>query len=219
MSNEKEIDELREAVINFDSGAAKSAAQKVIDSKVDPIRAIKEISVVIRDVGDKFESGELFLPHLVMAADAMKAAIDIFETHLPKEKIKETRLGTVVIGTVKGDIHDIGAYIMGMMLTAAGFEVINLGKDVPIESFINKAQEVDADIIGLSSLLLATMSVQRELIEELNKRGLRDRFKVMVGGGPVTKEWAKEIGANGQGYDAIEAVEVAKELIGAKAIN
>ena len=207
------VEELRKSILNFDENGSKEIAKKIVDAGIDPIQAIERGLVPgIREVGDKFEKGELFLPHLVIAADIAKSAIDIL---LPSSSSKaKISKGKVVLGTVEGDLHDIGINIVSSMLTAAGFEVHNIGKDRPVKDFIEKAQSIGADIIGVSSLMTVTMPEQRKLIDELKDRGLRDKFKVMVGGGPVTMEWAKEIGADGYGRDASDAVRVAMNLLG-----
>jgi trimethylamine corrinoid protein len=207
------VEELRKSILNFDENGSKEIAKKIVEAGMDPIQAIERGLVPgIREIGDKFEKGELFLPHLVIAADIAKSAIDIL---LPSSSSKaKISKGKVVLGTVEGDLHDIGINIVSSMLTAAGFEVHNIGKDRPVKDFIEKAQSIGADIIGVSSLMTVTMPEQRKLIDELKDRGLRDKFKVMVGGGPVTMEWAKEIGADGYGRDASDAVRVAMNLLG-----
>lgn len=208
------LKELEKAVLNYDAEKAKEAAKKVIELKINPLKAIEDgLAKGIRIVGEKFHKNEIYLPHLVMAADAMIEAIKVLESVMSKEQIKSARKGVIVLGTVKGDIHDIGKNIVGSMLRASGFEVHDIGKDVPIEKFVEKALEVNANIIGASALMTITMPAQKELIEELERRGLRSRFKVMVGGGCISKEWAKEIGADGFGRDAEEAVKVAEELV------
>jgi len=209
--------ELEWAIENCDVDAAREAAKKVLEAGVDPIVAIEEGAAKgIRKVGEKFHRGEAFLPHLVLAGDAMTEAVRILEKAIPKEKAKAAKRGTIVIGTVEGDIHDIGKNIVAALLKAAGFEVHDVGKDVSAEKFIEKALEVDADVIAASALMTVTMPAQRELIEELKRRGLRETFKVVVGGGSVYPEWAEEIGADGYGRDATEAIEVIKRLIESK---
>ncbi len=207
------LQELQDAIIEYDEAKAREKAQKVLDAGIDATAAI-EIAVggSASIVGQKFDSGEYFLPHLVMAADAMTAATEVLQTAIPAEKIQAKKV--VVIGTVEADLHSVGKNIVAMMMKSGGFDVHDMGVDVKSSAFINKAKEVKADIIALSSLLTTTMPYQRELIEELQAFNLRDKYKVMVGGGPVTKEWADEIGADGFGRDAMEALDVAKQLIG-----
>ena len=215
MTKEDEIlQSLSDAVLNFDSDAAADAARATVASNINPVKAIEEgLAKGLREVGDRFERGELWLPHLILGAEAMEAAMKILEEHIPKEELKTTSRGTVVIGTVEGDIHDLGLRIVASMLRANGFKVYDLGCNTRSLDFIEKAKEVDADIIAASSLMTTTMPFMKDLIEALEAAGLRDRFKVLVGGGPVTEEWAKQIGADGYGRDAAEAVRVAKELI------
>jgi len=213
--SEKEIlKRLSDAVLQFDSEAAADAARASVAAKVNPVRAIEEgLAVGLRVIGDKFEAGELWLPHLILGAEAMEAAIKVLEEHMPREALESTSRGTVVIGTVEGDIHDLGLRIVASMLRANGFKVHDLGCNARSLDLIQKAKEVDADIIGASSLMTTTMPFMRDLVEALESAGLRDRFKVLVGGGPVSKEWAKAIGADGYGKDASEAVKVAKQLV------
>jgi corrinoid protein of di/trimethylamine methyltransferase len=167
------------------------------------------------EVGQQFGCGEMFLPDLVLAAEAMKAAMAVLEPELNRRGAARQMLGTVVIGTVEGDIHDIGKTLVATMLSASGFKVYDLGVDVSIQSFVDKAGEVEANLIGLSALLTTTMVKQKVLIEALEEAGLRSKIKVLVGGAPVTRSWADEIGADGYSEDAIGAVAVARELVGA----
>lgn len=216
MSKEGEIlQRLAEAVLSFDPNAAAEAARAAVSSNIDPVRAIEEgLAVGLREVGDRFERGELWLPHLMLGAEAMEAAIKVLEEEFPMEELKATSSGTVVIGTVEGDMHDLGLRIVASMLRANGFKVHDLGCDTRSLDFIQKAQEVGADIIAASSLMTTTMPFMRDLVEALESSGIRDQYKVLVGGGPVTEEWARSIGADGYGKDAAEAVRTAKELMG-----
>ena len=214
MTDEEILRRLSEAVQNFDAEAAADAAKVAVDAKIHPVKAVEEgLAKGLRVVGDKFESGELYLPHLIMGAEAMEAAMKVLEKSMPKEQLEAANIGTVVIGTVQGDIHDLGMRIVAAMLRANGFKVYDLGVNVSSLDFIAKAKDVHADIIALSSLMTVSMPFMKDLIEALESIGIKDRFKVMVGGGPVTDEWAKRIGAQGYGRDAAEAVRVAKELI------
>ncbi len=209
----KAMEDLRNAILQYDSEAAKKAAEEVVKAKVNPMDAIRTLTAAIGEVGERFHREEIFLPHVVMAADAMQAAVEIIRQSMSEEELRKAKLGKVVIGTVEGDLHDIGKNIVMMMMIAAGFDVVDLGRDIRADEFIRKAREEKADIIALSCLMTTTLPYQRELIEELNRLRLRDRFRVMVGGGPVTREWAKNIGADGYGVDAHEAVEVARKLL------
>ena len=215
MAKEAEIlQRLSEAVQAYDSGAAAEAARAAMENGISPVKSIeKGLAVGLRVIGDKFEEGELWLPHLVLGAEAMEAAVKVLEEHMPLEELEATRRGTVVIGTVEGDLHDLGLRIVASMLRANGFRVHDLGCDTSSMDFIDKAKEANADIIALSSLMTTTMPFMKDVIEALEAAGTRDQYKVLVGGGPVSKEWAKGIGADGYGRDAAEAVRVAMELL------
>lgn len=209
------LEKLENAVIQFDEKAAIQAANEALEAGVDPLEAIdKGLRRGITFVGQKFEEGEMFLPHLVMAADVLAAASQVLEKGIPREKLGEIQQGIVVIGTVKDDIHDIGKNLVAGLLKANGFEVHDLGRDVPISRFIETAESLNAQIIAISSLMTVTMPGQRQLIEDLEELGMRDKFKVLIGGGPVTADWAKEIKADGYAANASEAVKAAKKLTG-----
>jgi trimethylamine corrinoid protein len=213
-TREEILRELSEAVTSYDQEAAKAAAQKAIDAGIPALEAVDlGLRPGINEVGEKFSRDEVYLPHLLMAADALKAGVEVLQRGIPKEDLEKLRLGRVVIGTVQDDIHDLGKNIVGAMLTASGFEVIDLGKDVSPEEFVNKAKESGADVIAVSSLMTTTMPYQRNVIEELDYQGVRDKFKVIVGGGPVTAEWAEKIGADGYSENASGAVEAVKRLV------
>ena len=204
---------LRNAILTYDEDAAKAAAEQAVKTKVDPMTAIRSLSSAISEVGERFHRQEIFLPHVVMAADAMQAAVDIIHQSMSSEEVSKSTLGTIVVGTVEGDLHDIGKNIVMMMLVSAGFEVVDLGRDVKVDDFIRRANEVKADMIAVSCLMTTTMPYQREVVEELKRLNLRDKFKVIIGGGPVTQGWADAIGADGYGEDAYAAVDVAKRLL------
>ena len=209
-----DIQKLADAVLSFDVDVAKAAAQAALEAGLDPLTALeKGLKVGIDRVGEQFARDELFLPHLLMAADALKAAVSVLETGISREDAAKMKLGTVVVATVKDDIHDVGKNIVSALLAASGFEVHDLGKDVGAEAILDKAVAVDADIIAASALMTTTMRRQRELIEELEFKGKRKAFWVMVGGGPTTRDWAEKIGADGYGKTAAEAVQVAKKLM------
>jgi len=214
MDKEQLIKEAAKSIIDADKDRAEELAKSAIAAGIDPLEVINEgFSVGIAKVGDLFGRGELFLPELILSAEAMKVAADILNAALPKGAQKR---GKMVMGTAQGDIHDIGKSMVVSFLQANGFEVYDVGRDVETQKFIDKAQEVDADIIGMSTLLTTTMRGQKVLIEELKKSGLRDRFKVMVGGAPVTQRWADRIGADAYGVDAADAAEKAMKLLGGK---
>ncbi len=167
----------------------------------------------INKVGDLFGEGQLFLPELIMSANAMQAVIEVVNASLDKNDKKQSR-GKIVIGTVEGDLHDIGKTIVVSLLKANGFEVKDLGRDVPVHKFIDEAEAFDANIIGTSALLTTTMTVQKDLEDKLKEKGLKGKFKTIVGGAPVTERWAKKIGADAYAADATDSVRKIKELMG-----
>lgn len=208
------LEELSRAVLDCDLEKVENLTKRALLMNIDPLIIIeKGLAEGIKKVGDLFEKGEIFLPDLMMSAEAMKAGINILEPILKRKKKTRTFLGKVIIGTVEGDIHDIGKNIVATMLEANGFEVIDLGVDVSTEKFINKVKELKPDILGMSALLYTTLPKMSEVIEALKKEGLRDYVKVMVGGAPVTNEIAKKIGADAYGENAISAVREAIRLM------
>lgn len=210
------FDAMRQSIIDGDTDQAEALARQALDRGIDPLAAINEGFVLgINYVGDQFGAGEMFLPDLMLAAEAMKVAVAVLEPEMAKRGVQRQVLGRVVLGTVKGDIHEIGKNLVATMLSASGFEVHDLGVDVPFERFAQKAREVEADIVGVSALLTTTMVGQKAVVEALDGMGLRPKVKVMVGGAPVTQGWAEEIGADGYSEDAMGAVALAKSLVGA----
>ena len=208
---------MAQSVIDGEVDEARRLAQQAVEQGVDPLAAINQGFVPgVNHVGEQFSCGEMFLPDLVLAGEAMKAAIAVLEPEMARRGTQRQTLGKVVIGTIEGDIHDIGKTLVATMLSASGFQVYDMGVDVPIARFVEKAREVEADIVGLSALLTTTMARQADAIAALKEAGLRPRVKVMVGGAPVTESWAAEIGADGTSEDAIGAVAVAKRLVGAQ---
>ena len=206
--------QMAQSIIDGEEEIAAELARAAIAEGLDPLEAITQGYMPgVNTVGDSFACGQAFLPELVMAGEAMKAAIAVLEPEMKKTGAQRQILGVVVLATVEGDIHEIGKSLVGTMLTSSGFEVFDLGVDVPAEQILAKAAEVGADIVGLSALLTTTMVKQKELIDEVTKRGLK--LKIMVGGAPVTREWVQKIEADGYSEDAIGAVAVAKELMGA----
>ena len=206
---------MSQAVIDGDSEAAGAAAREALAGGVDPLDAINLGFTPGMDVvGELYSTGEYFLPDLIMGGEAMKSALAVLEPVLQAAGQQRQVLGRIVLGTVKGDIHEIGKSLVGSMLAANGFEVFDLGIDVPSDQFVVRARELEADIVALSALLTTTMLYQREVVELLVEAGMRDRVKVMVGGSPVTQGWADQIGADGFAEDAANAVGVAKRLMG-----
>ncbi len=214
---EELFQEMRQSILDGDTDLAAELAQRALAQDVDPLEAINRGFVPgVDEVGEKFASGEMFLPELVMAGEAMKAAVKVLEEALAQRGQTRQYLGTVVIGTISGDIHEIGKTLVATMLSAGGFRVFDLGVDVPASAFVDKAREVGANIIGVSSLLTTTMVRQRDVVQALETGGLRQEVKVIVGGAPVTQSWAEEIGADGYSQDAVGAVRLARKLVGAE---
>lgn len=214
MKKEEILEELQTAVVDGDIDIAISAAKEAVEKGLDPMIAIENgLAKGVRIVGEGFGRGELFLMDLMAAAEAMKAGLEILNPLISQKKEKVETIGRFLIGTVSGDIHDIGKTIVASMLFAYGFEVIDLGADVPNEVFIEKVKELQPDILGLSALMTTTMFLQKEVIDGLKKAGVRNKVKVMVGGAVTSQDWAIEIGADGWAGDAIDTVEKAKELL------
>jgi len=207
--------ELREAVIDCDEEKAKEISKKILELEMDPYKAVTEVlTPAIREMGDRFERGEAFLPQLMMAGDAMNAGVSILKKAISKEALEATQKGTIVLGTVKGDIHNIGKNIVGIMLTTAGYEVIDLGVEVEPSKFIDEAEKANAQIIGASALMTFTASNMKVITEYMEMEGVRDKYKLIFGGGPLTDSWAKEMGADAYAPDAVKAVQVVNKLMG-----
>jgi trimethylamine corrinoid protein len=207
-------EELREAVLEFDEEKAATAAQKWLDSKSDPYRAITEVlTPAIQEIGERFERGEAFLPELIMATDAMNAAVKILEKEISKEKMAGTKKGRMIIGTVKGDIHNIGKNIVTIMLMTAGYDVIDLGVDVEPSKFVEEAERSGSQMILASALMTFTALNMKKIVEYLEMEGLRKKYKIVFGGGPLTEAWAKEMGADGYAPDALRAVELIDRMM------
>jgi corrinoid protein of di/trimethylamine methyltransferase len=215
MSNEL-LAQISQSLVDGDPDATFALTQKGLASGVEPMKIIREgLMHGMNIVGENFASGEFYLPDLIIAAEGMKRAMEILEPELHARQQTLESPGTVVIGTVKGDIHEIGKSLVATMLSANGFKVYDLGVDVSIPNFVEKIKETKANLVGLSALLTTTMTMQREIIKALVANGVREQVKVIVGGAPVTKSWAEEIGADGYAEDAMGAVHLAKKLMGA----
>jgi trimethylamine corrinoid protein len=209
------LKQLREVVILGEPDRARELAAQALEAGVAPLTAIEEaLNPGMQVVGDRYESGEYFIPDLVMSAEAMKAAMGVFEPALIARQEERQVLGTVVIGTVEGDIHEIGKSLVATMLGAAGFQVHDLGVDVPASEFVKRVQETGANVVGLSALLTTTMLNQEAVIEALEEAGLREQVKVVIGGAPTSTDWAQTIGADAYAENANEAVGVVKGLLG-----
>jgi corrinoid protein of di/trimethylamine methyltransferase len=213
--NDEIFQQMAQSIFDGDADVAATLAQRSVEAGIDPLDAINKGFVIgVNTVGENFSCGNAFLPELVMAGEAMKAAVAALGPEMKKRGSQRQMCGKVVLATVQGDIHEIGKSLVGTMLSASGFDVYDLGVDVATERIIEKAKELDADLIGLSALLTTTMVKQKEVIDELDKLGLRKKVKVLVGGAPVTRDWTQKIEADGYSEDAIGAVGVAKNLVG-----
>ena len=208
------IENLKKAVLEYDSRGAANWAKKSVQEKIDPFKALDAMTAVIREIGDGFGKGELFLPDLIGAADAMSAATPMLNEEIKRSGAKKESLGTVVIGTVYGDIHTIGKSMVATLLTAEGFEVNDLGIDVNSEEFVKGVKKYRPHILAMSALMTMTAPEQKKVIETLKNEGLRDKVKIMVGGGAITQEFADGIGADGYDPTAPGAVKLARRLIG-----
>ena len=215
MEREELFEAMARSVIEGEDETAADLARLAVEAGIDPLEAIDRGFVPgIDHVGQEFSRETMFLPELVLAGEAMKAAVAVLEPEMTRAGVAREIHGTVVLAAAPGDIHDIGKSLVGTMLSASGFRVVDLGVDVPVDAVVDKVREVNADIVGVSALLTTTMLGQRDLITALGSAGLRGNVKVMVGGAPVTPEWAEEIGADGFGEDAARAVAVARRLVG-----
>jgi len=208
------LENLRRAIVEYDSAGAASWARKAVQEGIDPIKALATMTAAIRQVGDGFARGELWLPDLVGAADAMTSATPIIEEEIERKGTKRESLGTVVIGTVYGDIHTIGKTMVATLLTADGFVVNDLGINVTAENFVEGVKRYRPDILAMSALMTMTAPEQKKVIATLKKEGLRDKVKIMVGGGAITQEFADSIGADGYDPTPPGAVKLARRLIG-----
>ena len=208
------LDSLKNAVIGGDAKRAIDSSKEAIRSEIDPLEAVESgLARGMEVVGDRFESGEAFLPELLMAGEAFKAAMGVLDPEIRKQKKQMTDRGTIVIATVKGDLHSIGKNIVATVLETHGFNVVDIGIDRGALQIIEEAEKVSADVIGLSALMSTTMPAQKEVIDALTELNLRDKYRVIVGGGPVTQEWAEQIGADGCGKDPVEAVGLLEKLL------
>lgn len=215
MDEKKVFKMLGDAIETYDSGAAEKAAKEAVKSKVDPLKAIEVgLAPAIERVGTKFEKMEVYLPELMLAADAMRSAMTVLLPLIPKDK--KVSKATVVIGTVQGDIHEIGKNIVSNMLMANGFDVVDLGVDVKTSVFVDEAKRANAKIIGASALMSSTIGSQKDIVDYLVSLKERRKYRFMVGGGPTTGEWSKEIGADGWGEDAASTVKLANKLVKGK---
>jgi len=208
-------DKIKELVVEWETEELKEYCKSILkNNEATASSLLKIIGDIMKFVGDQFEQEEIFLPELIGSAETVKVVIDeVLDPAIRAAGEEKETMGKVVIGTVESDVHSIGKDLVGSFLFSNGFEVFNIGVEVTADQFISKAEEVGADIIGLSSLLTMSMDFQKQVIEELKKRGLRDKYKVIVGGSPTSEDWAEQIGADGWADDAIEAITLVKKLI------
>jgi 5-methyltetrahydrofolate--homocysteine methyltransferase len=207
-----ELGEVAEKLIAGKADEVRSLVKEAIDEGQDVSKILNEGLVAgMSVVGEKFKKNEFYVPEVLIAARAMKAGMELLNPILLEKNIKG--VGTMVLGTVRGDLHDIGKNLVGMMLEGAGFEVIDLGVDVASEKFIQVAKEKNANLVGLSALLTTTMLAMKDVTQAVEKEGLKGKVKVMIGGAPITQDYADEIGADGYAPDAASAVDTAKELL------
>lgn len=208
------FEKVRESMLATDKDLVISAVQEELKKSASPRKIFDALNDAMNEIGEKFQAMKMFLPEVMLATDAMNAAFEILGPAMQKNNEATENLGTVIIGTVQGDVHTVGKDMVTGTLTTAGFKVVDLGIDVAPQKFLETAEREDADIIALSALMTATMPSQGDVIEFLESKGVRNKYKVIVGGGVVTQEWADEIGADGYGKDAMDATTVARKLVG-----
>lgn len=208
------IDNLRKAIFEYNVELAYESAKEAVEKGIDPVEALNAMTVAIREIGDAFGKGELWLPDLVGASDAMQGATPVLEEEMKRRGVRRESLGVVVAGTVFGDIHSIGKTMVTTLLTAAGYQVEDLGVNVKAEAFIEAIKKYGADLLAMSALMTTTMTEQEKVINALKKDGIREKVKVMVGGAAVTDDFAEEIGADGYDPTAPGAVTLARKLLG-----
>ncbi|HII00816.1 TPA: dimethylamine corrinoid protein 3 [Methanosarcinaceae archaeon] len=214
MANEAIIAKAKEAITEFDEELAEEAAKEALAAGMDPVELIeKGFTAGMEEVGAQFEQGTLFLPHVLAAAEAMSVGMEVIKPEMERRKSETKSLGTVVIGTIEGDIHSIGKDIVASMLNIAGFKVVDLGRDVAVSAFIEKAKEIKPTVVASSALMTTTMVTQIQIEEQLKEAGIRDQIKTMVGGAPVTQDWADQIGADIHGENATDVVNKIKALV------
>jgi corrinoid protein of di/trimethylamine methyltransferase len=202
---------LTEAVIDGDSEKAKNCAEEALAEGVPPFDAIiNGLAEGMKIVGDKYEKKEYFLPEMLLSSDAMYAGLNVLTPHI---KSKNKQRGKIILGVVEGDIHDIGKNIVKTMLTAAGYEIVDLGKDVPVNDFIEKAKSEGAHVVAMSTLMTPTLMSMKSVEEKLKEEGLKDKVKTIIGGGSVSEDWRASIGSDAYGKDALEAVDKIKVLV------
>ena len=217
MDKNQILEKLAAVVIDGTEDEAKVLAQAVVANKIDPLEAIEHgLSKGMEIIGGRFDCGEAYLPELLMAAASFNAAMAVLKPELEAQKKQMIKMGKVLIGTVKGDVHSIGKDIVASVMGTSGFEVVDMGVDNPSLNIIQEAEKIQADVIALSSVMTTTMPAQKEVINTLKEMGIRQKYFVIIGGGPVNQEWADRIGADGYGKSAIDAVALVKGLMAKK---
>jgi len=208
------LESMEKAILEGNSELARQGAKEAIEQKIDPLEVVESgLSKGMEIVGARFESGEAFLPELIRAADTFKAAMKILKPEIEAQKKQMAKTGTVLIATVKGDLHDIGKNIVATVLETRGFSVVDLGIDIPALQIIEEAEKANADIIALSCLMTTTMPNLKGVLSAMEEMNVRDQYRVIIGGGSLTHQWADEIGADGYGRNAVEAVNLVKNLM------
>ena len=214
MSKETILNKLKEAIEELDKEKAEAAAKEAKAAGIEAMDAIQNgLGQGMNTISELFDEGEMFVPQILLAAEAFESSVAVLTADMLEEERNKTKLGKVIVHTVQGDIHDVGKNIVKTMLAASGFEVIDLGRDVPVDDVVQKAIELDVDIISGSALMTTTMPSQRDIIKALEEEGVRDKIKCMFGGAPVSQEWVDKIGADAYGENAAEAISKAKELM------
>jgi dimethylamine corrinoid protein len=213
---DKNLKYFEELVLNGESGTIQEPILEALNRGVRPGEIMDAMNNAMDRASEMWDRLEIYLPDVVRIAEVMKEGLKILSPYIRADEKVERILGKIVLGTVQGDIHDIGRHVVGTLLSVNGFEVLDLGHDIPAQSFIDKAEEINADIIALSALMTTSMPYQQDVIQLLDDLGQKGKYKVMIGGGPVTFEWAKEIGADGYGRTALDAVQLAKRLLSAE---
>jgi len=209
----KILEEISRNIVDLEEDKVKELVESALKEGLDASKILNDgLTEGLKMLGEKFSSGELFIPHMMIGAEIFQKTIEILEPHF-KAQGEEEKRSKVIIGTVAGDLHDLGKNLVVTMLRASGFEVIDVGRDVPNSEFVKKAKELKPCLLCMSALMTTTMIRQREVIEKLKDEGIKDEIKVLVGGAPISPEWAKEIGADAYGEDVIEAVSLAKRLM------
>jgi len=217
---EKEVlfQQIADAVVEMEEDTVEELAEQSLSEGIDAYETIDSgLAKGMERAGQLFDEEEYFVPELLMCSDAMNAGIDVLKPHLKSENV--SKKGRIVIGVVEGDTHDIGKNLVRLMLETGGFEVLDLGRDIPPAEFVSKAEEYGADIIGIATLMTTTMPGMKEVVDILSSKGIRDKFKVIIGGGPISPAFAKKIGADGYARNAADAVKVAEGLLNELAIG